>query len=168
MAWRWDRQRSSGRRCPLASIFYPVCRLHFTDQIGIAVFVQASLKSRPKYWGLKKVFVKLSWSLWLMCRLYVEELPRTSTMIEQWLLYINWRQMQMHGLTIWLPLIPWSAWSQGMLKWTRYGSPRCVHLGFLNQVAFLEVRKCDLRLLFLLNHTNILFLSTWVFEPHRN
>ena len=26
--------------------------------------------------------------------------------------------------------------------------------------AFLKVRKCDLRLLFLLNHTNILFLST--------
>ena len=40
-----------------------------------------------------------------MCGLRVEELPRTSTMIEQWLLYTNWRQTQTHGLTIWLPLI---------------------------------------------------------------
>ena len=38
--------------------------------------------------------------------------------------------------------------------------PRCEHFGFPIQVAFLKVRKCDLRLLFLLNHTNILFLST--------
>ena len=45
---------------------------------------------------------------------------------------------------------------------------RCEHFGFSIQVAFLEVRKRDLRLLFLLNHTNILFLSTWVFELHRN
>ena len=44
----------------------------------------------------------------------------------------------------------------------------CEHFGFSVQVAFLEVRKCDLRLLFLLDHTNILFLSTWVSELHRN
>ena len=41
---------------------------------------------------------------------------------------------------------------------------RCEHFGFSLQVAFLEVRKRDLRLLFLLNQTNILFLSMWVFE----
>ena len=34
------------------------------------------------------------------------------------------------------------------------------HFGFSTQVAFLEVRKCYLRLLFLLNNTNVLFLST--------
>ena len=55
-----------------------------------------------------------------------------------------------------------------LLASTRYGSPRCGHFGFSIQVAFLEVRKCDLRLLFLLDHTNILFLSTWVSELHRN
>ena len=36
--------------------------------------------------------------------------------------------------------------------------------GFSIQVAFLEVRKCELRLFFLLNHTNILFLFSWVSE----
>ena len=46
------------------------------------------------------------WPLWLMCRLYVEELPKTSTMIELWLLYTNWRRTQIPGLTIRLPLIP--------------------------------------------------------------
>ena len=45
---------------------------------------------------------------------------------------------------------------------------RCEHFGFSIEVAFLEVRKRDLRLLFLLNHKNILFLSTWVFGLHRN
>ena len=52
-------------------ILYPVCSLHFVpiqhvvpglqsafciDQIGIAVFVGASFKSRLKYWGSKKIF----------------------------------------------------------------------------------------------------------------
>ena len=37
---------------------------------------------------------------WLMCWLYVEELPRTTTIIEQWLLYSNWRRKQ-----IWLPMV---------------------------------------------------------------
>ena len=32
-----------------------------------------------------------------MSELYVEELPRKSTMIEQWLLYTSWRRTQMHG-----------------------------------------------------------------------
>ena len=36
--------------------------------------------------------------------------------------------------------------------------------GFSIQVAFLEVRKRDFRLFFLLNHTNILFLFSWVSE----
>ena len=61
-----------------------------------------------------------------------------------------------------------SAWSQRVLKWTRNGSPRYEHFGFLISSCILEVRKCDLKLLFLLNHTNILFLSMWVSEPHRN
>ena len=100
-------------------ILYPFCSLHFvpslhlypvcslqsafcTDRIGIAVFVRASLKSRPEYWTSKKNLVRLSWP---MCGLYVEELPRKSTMKEQWLLYTNWRRMQMHGWPIWLPLM---------------------------------------------------------------
>ena len=61
-----------------------------------------------------------------------------------------------------------SAWSQRVLKWTRYGSLRCEHFGFSIQAAFLEVRKCHWRLLFLLNHKNTLFLSTRVSELHRN
>ena len=89
----------------LVCILYPVCSLQSafcTDRIGIAVFVRASLKSRPEYWTSKKNLVRLSW---LMCGLYVEELPRKSTMKEQWLLYTNWRRMQMHGWPIWLPLM---------------------------------------------------------------
>ena len=89
----------------LVCILYPVCSLHFvpslhivpglqsafcTDRIGIAVFVRASLKSGPKYWSSKNILVRLSWPLWLICGLYVEELTRKSTMIEQWLLYTLW------------------------------------------------------------------------------
>ena len=55
-----------------------------------------------------------------------------------------------------------------VLKRTRYGSPRRKHFGFSTQVAFSEVRKCDLGLLSLLNHLEILILSTWVSELHRN
>ena len=55
-----------------------------------------------------------------------------------------------------------------VLKRTRYGSPRRKHFGFSTQVAFSEVRKCDLGLLSLLNHLKILILSTWVSELHRN
>ena len=93
----------------LVCILCPVCSLQSafcTDRIGIAVLVRASLKSGPKYWGSKKILVGLSWPLWLMSGLYVEELPRKSTVIEQWLLYTNWRRTQMRGLPIWLPLIP--------------------------------------------------------------
>ena len=35
-----------------------------------------------------------------MCELYVEELPRTSKLIKQWLLYTNSRRTQMRGLTL--------------------------------------------------------------------
>ena len=45
---------------------------------------------------------------------------------------------------------------------------RCEQFAFSIQVAFLEVRKCDLRLLLFLNHKNMLFLSTRVSELHRN
>ena len=45
---------------------------------------------------------------------------------------------------------------------------RCEHFSFSIQVVFLEVRKCDFSLFFLLNFTNILFISTWVSELHRN
>ena len=48
-----------------------------------------------------------------------------------------------------------SAWSQRVLKGTRYGSPRCEHFGFSIHVTFLEVGKCSLRL-----------LHTFYFFPH--
>ena len=41
----------------------------------------------------------------MICWLYVKELPRTSTMIEQWLLHTKSRRTQMRGLPIWLPLM---------------------------------------------------------------
>ena len=40
-----------------------------------------------------------------MCRLYVKELSRTSTMIELRLLYTDWGRRQMRGLPIRLPLM---------------------------------------------------------------
>ena len=79
-----------------------VCILYWP--VGITVFARASLKSRPKYWSSKKILVRLSWPLWFIFGLYVEELTRKSTMIEQWLLYTNWRRTQMHSL-IWRPLM---------------------------------------------------------------
>ena len=84
----------------LVCILYPVCSLQsafFTDRIGIAVFVRASLKSGPKYWSSKKILLRVSWPLWLMCGLYVEELLRKSTMIKQWLLCTNWRRTQIRA-----------------------------------------------------------------------
>ena len=57
-----------------------------------------------------------------------------------------------------------SVWSQHVLKWTRYRSPGWENFGLLIQVVFLEVQKCDLRLLFLLNHINILFFPCGVFS----
>ena len=111
----------------------------------------------------KKILVRLSWPLWLICGLYVEEFPRTSPMIEQWLLYINWRRTQMRGLPIGLPLIHSVYWNEPTT-----GPLRCKYFGFSIQVASFEARKFDSSLSFLLNHTNILFLSTWVSELHRN
>ena len=77
---------------------YPVCSLQSafcTDQIGIAGFVRASLKSGPKYRSSKKKFSEtVCWRA-----------PETNTMIEQWLLYTNWGRTQMRGLPILLPLM---------------------------------------------------------------
>ena len=138
------------------------------ERIGIAVSVRASLKSEPKYWSSKKTLLRPSWPLWLICGLFVEELTRKCTGMEQWLISTNWRRTQMCGLPLG-PLWCSFAWSQRELKWTRYGSSRCEHFGFSTQVAFSEVRKCYLRLLFfLLNHINISFRSTWISELHRN
>ena len=100
---------------------------------------------RTENWSSKKILVRLSWPLWLICGLYVEKLTRKSTVIEQWLPYTNWRGTQMRGLPIWAHLM---LFRQRVLKWTRYGSLRCEHFGFSIQVAFSEVRKCDLRLFF--------------------
>ena len=134
-------------------INFSVCRLHFvpglqsaicTDRIGISVFVGASLESRLKYWSWKK---KNYWD-------YIDRYDR----------YVHCILKSPRGKVQWCSI----AWSQRVLKRTRYGSPRCKHFGFSVQVAFSEVRKCDLGLLSLLNHINILILSTWVSELHRN
>ena len=90
-----------------------------------------------------------------MCWLYVEELPRTSTMIEQWLHYTNWRRAQMRGLPIRLPImlmlfcVVTACFEMNPL---RVPYCRCEHFGFSIQVAFLEVQKCDLGLFLFLNH----------------
>ena len=111
--------------------------LHFlmTGLVLLFLFEWASSPDR-NIGARKKILVRLSWPLWLMCGLYVEELTRKSTMIELWLLYTDWRRTQMRGLPIWRLLMLFR------------GSPRCEHFGFLIQVAFSEVRKCELRLLF--------------------
>ena len=62
--------------------------------------------------------------------------------------------------SIWLS----SAWSQRVLKWTRYRSLGWENFGLSIQVEFLEVQKFDLRLLFLLNHINILFFPREFFS----
>ena len=86
---------------------YAVCTQHFvlTGLVLLFLFERASSPDR-NIGARKKILVGLSWPLWLMSGLYVEELPRKSTVIEQWLLYTNWRRTQMRGLPIWLPLIP--------------------------------------------------------------
>ena len=55
-------------------IFYPVCSLQCafcTDRIGIAVFVQACLKSRPKYWSSKnnisEIILAAVIDVWTIC-----------------------------------------------------------------------------------------------------
>ena len=101
-----------------------------------------------------------------MCGLYVEELPRTSTIMEQWLLYTNWRRTlaRLNNMAASDTLLR----DHSVLKWARYGSPRCRHFGFSIQVAFLDIRNCNLCLLSLSNPTNILFFSAWISELHRN
>ena len=125
----------------LVCILRPVCSLQSvfcSDRIGIAVFVRASLKSGPKYWSSKNILVRLSWPLWLICGLYVEELTRDSTIIEQWLLISteDGRKCAAYQYGyLWYTF----AWSQRVSKWTRYGSLRCENIGFSIQVAFSEV-----------------------------
>ena len=168
--WRKHRINTQSAFCTQSAvcILYPVCSLHFvlTRLVLLFLFERASSPDR-NIGARKKILVRLSWLLWLFCRLYVEELPRTSTMIgnDYFIPTEDERKCAVYQYScLWCS----SAWSQRVLKWTRCGSPRCEHFGFSIQVAFLEVRKCNLRILFLLNHTNILFLSTWVSELHRN
>ena len=68
----------------LVGIFYPVCSLHsiLTGLVLLFLFERASSPDR-NIGARKEILVRLSWPLWLICGLYIEELPRTSTMIEQ-------------------------------------------------------------------------------------
>ena len=132
--------------------FYPVCSLHslLTRLVLLFLFERASSPDR-NIGARKEILVRLSWPLWLMCGLYVEEHLGTSTMTEQWLLYTNWGRTQMHSLTIWLPLIPF-----------------CVVTACVEMNSIQVPQVWTFQLLDLLNHTNILFLSARVSELHRN
>ena len=74
-----------------------VCSLHF-------VLSERASSPDRNVGARKKILVTLSWLLWFICGLYVDELTRKSTIIKQWLLYTNWRRTQMRGLPIWRPL----------------------------------------------------------------
>ena len=146
----------------LVCILYPVCSLHFvlTGLVLLFWFERASIPDR-NIGARKKILVRLSWPLWLICGLYVEELTRKSTMIVQWLLYTNWRRKQMRGLPMWL--LP-NALSRGhSVCWNEPATgPLGVNISASRfKLHFQKFRKCDLRLLFLLTHINVLFLSTW-------
>ena len=134
--------------------------LHFVLTGLVLLFLFERASSPDRNIEAPKINFKLSWPLWLMCELYVEELPWTSTMIEQWLLYTNWRRIQMHGLPIWLPLMLFCV----VTACVEMNPLRVWTFRLLDSSCILEVRKCDLRLLFLLTHKNVLFLSTWVSE----
>ena len=147
---------------------YPVCSLHFV-LTGFVLLFMFERASSPN-WNIgarKKFLVKLSWPLWLMCELYVEEFPRTSTMIEQWLLYINWRRTQMRVLPIWLPLMLFCVVT-ACVEMNPLRVPLVWTFRLLDSSCIFRSSEMWLRLLFLLNLKNILFLSAWVSELHRN
>ena len=98
------RTRSAVRILYLVCIFLPglqsaVCIFYWPD--WYYCFCSSEPQVRTEISGLEKKFlVRLFCPLWLMCELYVEELPGTSKLIEQWLLYTNSRRTQMRGLTL--------------------------------------------------------------------
>ena len=65
--------------------------LHFvlTGLVLLFLFERASSPDRNTG-AREKILLRLSWPLWLICGLYVEELTRKSTMIVQLLLYTLW------------------------------------------------------------------------------
>ena len=80
----------------LVCILYPVCSLQsafFTDRIGIAVFVRASLKSGPKYWSSKKNFTESILAamidVWTVCWRAPEEKQNDKAIITLYQLKTN-------------------------------------------------------------------------------
>ena len=80
----------------LVCILYPVCSLQSafcTDRIGIAVFVRASLKSGPKYWGSKRNFSETILAamidVWTVCWRAPEEKHNDRAMITLYQLKTN-------------------------------------------------------------------------------
>ena len=65
------------------------------------------------------------------------------------------RRTQMRGLPIWLPLMLFCVVTACVEI-----NPPTGPLGVFISVSRFKFRKCDLGLLFLLNHTKTLFLST--------
>ena len=150
-------------------ILYPaaVCSLHFvlTGLVLLFLFQRASSPERNTG-ARKKILVRLSWPLWLICGLYVEELTRKSTMIGQWLIYTYWRRTQMRGLPIWT----FDALSRGhSVCWNE---PATGPLGVnISASRFkLHFQKFGIVIwgYYFFNHINILFLSPRVSELHRN
>ena len=112
----------------------------------------------------KKILVRLSWLLWLMCGLYVEELPRTSTMIEQWLLYTNWRWTQMHDLPIWLPLMLFCVVT-ACVEMNPLWVPKSWTFWLLDSSCIFRSLEMWFEVIILLNHTNV-HENAWVSEFH--
>ena len=146
-----------------------VCSLYFvlTGLVLLFLFERASSPDR-NVGARKKILVRLSWPLWLICGLYVEELTRKSTIIEQWLLISTEDGCKCAAYQygyLWYTF----AWSQCVSKWTRYGSLRCEHIGFSIQAAFSEVLEMWFEvIIFIKPYKHFQFLSTWVSELHRN
>ena len=77
-------------------ILYPVCSQQsafFNDRIGIAVFVRASLKSGPKYWGSKRNFSETILAamidVWTVCWRAPEEKHNDGALITLYRLKTN-------------------------------------------------------------------------------
>ena len=79
--------------------FVPGLQSVVTGLVLLFLFERASSPDR-RIGTRKKILVRLSWPLWLMCGVYFKELPRKSTMMEHWVLYTDWRRKQMRDLPI--------------------------------------------------------------------
>ena len=145
-------------------ILYPVCSLQSafcTDRIGIAVLVRASLKSGPKYWSSKKnsceTILAAMIDMWTVCWRAHEEKYNNRVMITLYQLKTDANAQLTNRATS-------DTLSSGhSVCWNEPATgPLGVNISASRfKLHFQKFRKCYLRLLFLLTHINVLFLSTW-------